>query len=178
MQLSIDPVSMRPYLMRAVYEWCVDHGFTPYLAVAVDDSVQVPKEFVRNNEIVLNMSFDATKDLNMANDLVSFNARFGGIAREIIVPVERVIAIYAQENGQGMAFPVAPPTTSAGPTGNRAVAPRLTPAPSPMVKPGPRLTAVADVGSQSENTAATEDDVPPPEPTSPSPSRPALKRIK
>lgn len=97
--------STRPYLIRALFEWCMDAGFTPYLAVQVDASVQVPKEFVKNNEIVLNISPDATHGLQIGNEWVEFKARFGGIARDIMVPIDHVLAIYARENGQGMAFP-------------------------------------------------------------------------
>ncbi len=97
--------STRPYLIRALYEWCTDNGFTPYVAVKVDDAVQVPKEYVKDGEIVLNISFDATSSLKLGNEFIEFNARFAGTAREIMVPVDRVIAIYARENGQGMAFP-------------------------------------------------------------------------
>ena len=98
--------STRPYLIRALYEWCTDNGFTPYVAVAVDDSVQVPREFVKDGEIVLNIGFDATSSLKLGNDFIEFKGRFGGVARDIFVPVERVLAIYARENGQGMAFPM------------------------------------------------------------------------
>ncbi|NBD20138.1 ClpXP protease specificity-enhancing factor [Aquabacterium fontiphilum] len=98
--------STRPYLIRALHDWCTDNGFTPYLAVYVDRSVQVPMEYVKNNEIVLNVSFEATSQLQLGNEFIEFKARFGGTAREIIVPVDHVIAIYARENGQGMAFPV------------------------------------------------------------------------
>ena len=97
--------STRPYLIRALYEWCTDNGFTPYVAVQVDDTVQVPREYVKDGEIVLNISFDATSSLKLGNEFIEFNARFAGTAREIMVPVDRVIAIYARENGQGMAFP-------------------------------------------------------------------------
>ena len=97
--------STRPYLVRALHEWCTDNGFTPYVAVSVDDSVQVPREYVNNGEIVLNISFDATSNLHLSNEFIVFKARFGGVAREISVPMGRVIAIYAKENGQGMAFP-------------------------------------------------------------------------
>jgi stringent starvation protein B len=97
--------STRPYLVRALHEWCTDNGFTPYVAVMVDDSVQVPREYVSNGEIVLNVSFDATSGLQLSNEFIQFKARFGGVAREIVVPMGRVIAIYAKENGQGMAFP-------------------------------------------------------------------------
>ncbi len=101
--------STKPYLLRAIYEWCTDNGYTPYLAAAVDGRTQVPREFVKNGEIVLNISFDATSGLKMDNDLVHFHARFGGVSREISVPVENVLAIYARENGQGMAFEATKP---------------------------------------------------------------------
>jgi len=98
--------STKPYLIRAIYEWCTDNGFTPYIAVFVDGNTNVPREFVKNNEIVLNVSFDATSGLDMGNERIGFSARFGGVSRKIDVPVENVLAIYARENGQGMAFPV------------------------------------------------------------------------
>jgi stringent starvation protein B len=97
--------STRPYLIRALHEWCTDNGFTPYIAVQVDRTVQVPMEFVSKNEIVLNVGFDATSNLDLGNEFIQFKARFGGTAREIIVPIDHVVAIYARENGQGMAFP-------------------------------------------------------------------------
>jgi len=98
--------STKPYLLRALYEWCTDNGYTPYIVVAVDSRTRVPAEFVKNGEIVLNISFDATGNLKMDNDFIHFKARFGGVAREIELPVENVSAIYARENGQGMAFEV------------------------------------------------------------------------
>ena len=107
---ALESTSTRPYLIRALYDWCTDNGLTPYIAVLVDDTVQVPREYVKNGEIVLNISFDATSSLKLGNDFIEFKARFAGTAREIMVPVSRVIAIYARENGQGMAFPVAVPT--------------------------------------------------------------------
>ena len=100
-----DPNSTRPYLIRALHEWCSDNGFTPHVAVKVDESVQVPREYVNNGEIVLNIGLDATSGLQLGNDFIEFKARFGGQPRDILVPVGRVIAIYARENGQGMAFP-------------------------------------------------------------------------
>lgn len=103
--------STRPYLIRALHEWCVDNGFSPYIAVQVDASVKVPREFVKNGEIVLNVGVEATSALRLGNDFIEFKARFGGVAREIIVPVSHVIAIYARENGQGMAFPAPPAAT-------------------------------------------------------------------
>lgn len=98
--------STKPYLLRALYEWCTDNGYTPYIVVSVDGYTRVPMEFVKNGEIVLNVSFEATGNLKMDNDWITFKARFGGVAREIEIPVENVSAIYARENGQGMAFEV------------------------------------------------------------------------
>lgn len=109
---ALDATSTRPYLVRALHEWCTDNGFTPYIAVAVDDSVQVPREYVKNNEIVLNIGFDATSSLTMGNEFIEFKARFAGSGREIMVPITHVIAIYARENGQGMAFPMASPAVT------------------------------------------------------------------
>ena len=94
-----------------MYEWCTDNGFTPYVAVQVDDTVRVPREYVKDGEIVLNISFDATSALKLGNDFIEFKARFAGMAREIMVPVSRVMAIYARENGQGMAFPLSDAST-------------------------------------------------------------------
>ena len=107
--------STRPYLIRALYEWCTDNGFTPYVAVKVDGSVQVPREYVQGGEIVLNISMDATSALKLGNAFIEFKARFGGQARDIMVPVDRVMAIYARENGQGMAFPVSEAPAAAEP---------------------------------------------------------------
>jgi stringent starvation protein B len=100
-----DIPSNKPYLIRALHRWCTDFGFTPFMAVFVDDSVEVPMEFVKNDEIVLNLSIEACHQLNLDNDWISFQARFGGIPRKIMVPVSHVLAIYARENGQGMSFP-------------------------------------------------------------------------
>jgi stringent starvation protein B len=97
-------ISTKPYLLRAIYEWCTDSGYTPYLAVKVDAATTVPMEYVKKGEIVLNISFGATSGLKMDNDSIRFHARFGGVSREIFIPVNNVMAIYANENGQGMAF--------------------------------------------------------------------------
>jgi len=96
--------STRPYLIRALHEWCTDNGFTPYIAVFVGPDVKVPMEYVKNGEIVLNVGFEATTALELSNERIEFKARFGGTSRDISVPVDHVIAIYARENGQGMAF--------------------------------------------------------------------------
>jgi len=99
-------IPTKPYLIRALYEWCVDNGYRPYIAVAVDERTLVPREFVRDGEIVLNISAAATNRLTIGNELLEFEARFSGVARQVSVPIENVSAIFAQENGRGMAFEV------------------------------------------------------------------------
>ncbi|MBS1160684.1 MAG: Stringent starvation protein [Proteobacteria bacterium] len=96
--------STKPYLLRAIWEWCCDNGLTPHIAVTVDSRTRVPREFVRDGQIVLNVGPDATNKLQIGNELVEFQARFGGIARELSVPVGQITAIYARENGAGMSF--------------------------------------------------------------------------
>jgi len=99
-------ISTKPYLIRAIFQWCTDQGLTPYIAVAVDRHTMVPHQFVQDGQIVLNISPDATQSLAMGNELIAFQARFGGVAQNISVPIENVAAIYARENGHGMAFEV------------------------------------------------------------------------
>lgn len=100
--------STKPYLLRAIWEWCCDNGFTPYIAVQVDERTRVPREFVRDDQIVLNLGPTATNKLQIGNEYVEFQARFGGVARDLSIPVGQVTAIYARENGAGMAFEVDP----------------------------------------------------------------------
>ncbi|SOY51749.1 ClpXP protease specificity-enhancing factor [Cupriavidus taiwanensis] len=158
--------STKPYLIRAIYEWCTDNGFTPYIAVFVDASTNVPREFVKNNEIVLNVSFDATSGLDMGNEWITFSARFGGVSRKIDVPVENVLAIYARENGQGMAFPVErslPETQAATERENN---------------PPPKLAPVeAETPATTSDTGPGDDDTPPPVPRIGG-KKPALKVVK
>ncbi|MES2938430.1 MAG: ClpXP protease specificity-enhancing factor [Pseudomonadota bacterium] len=168
---ALESTSTRPYLIRALYDWCTDNGFTPYVAVLVDDTVQVPREYVKNGEIVLNISFDATSSLKLGNEFIEFKARFAGTAREIMVPVSRVIAIYARENGQGMAFPV--PVPSSGEPSR----------PSPLTSvmaagsaPPEAENKVVQLVPETSNSAAPGPDAEPPRP--PSGPRPSLKRIK
>lgn len=108
-----DLPSTKPYLIRAIWEWCNDNGFTPYLAVTVDQWTRVPREAVRDGQIVLNVGSEATNRLDLGNDEIQFQARFNGVARDIVVPVHAVSAIYARENGAGMAFEVEAPKISA-----------------------------------------------------------------
>ena len=163
---ALESTSTRPYLIRALYEWCTDNGFTPYVAVLVDETVQVPREYVKNGEIVLNISYDATSSLKLGNDFIEFKARFAGSAREIMVPVNRVIAIYARENGQGMAFPV--PVATPAEEAPRQPSP-LTQVPAAPAEEGKVVQLVSDDGAK-----PPEQDPPKP----PSGPRPALKRIK
>lgn len=116
--------STKPYLVRAIYEWCVDHGYTPHLAVLVDEHVVVPAGYVQDGQIVLNIGPDATSKLVMGNDTISFEARFGGVAHALLIPVGNVLAVYARETGQGMAFEVEPRSgpVSAGPSDDDAAA--------------------------------------------------------
>jgi stringent starvation protein B len=98
------PSSTTPYLLRALFEWCLDNGLTPHVLVRVDDNTKVPQEFVKNGEIVLNISPTATRALTIDNDWVRFSARFGGASREVVIPMHAVAGIFARENGQGMMF--------------------------------------------------------------------------
>jgi len=98
-------VSTKPYLIRAIYEWCADNGFTPHLVAAVGERTRVPREYVKDGEIVLNIGVGATRELLMDNESIRFSARFGGVARDIEIPVAAVLAIYARENGEGLSFP-------------------------------------------------------------------------
>ena len=167
--------STRPYLIRALHDWCTDNGFTPYVAVFVDETVRVPKEYVKNNEIVLNVGFEATSALKLGNETIEFKARFGGSSREISVPIDHVIAIYARENGQGMAFPMPAGAPAAGGAveAERPAGPATS---RPVAVRGPRLArseGATPKGSRSGDTQ--ESDPPSPEPP---PKRPSLKRVK
>jgi stringent starvation protein B len=154
-----DATSTRPYLLRALHEWCTDSGFTPYVAVFVDETVQVPMEYVKNGEIVLNVGYDATAGMTLGNEFIEFKARFGGVPREIIIPINRVMAIYARENGQGMSFPMNTTSAEAVPVQKKSTPAR------------PVLSAVET--SHPDNGSDDE----PPTPTTPS-GRPALTRVK
>ena len=164
-------ISTKPYMLRAIYEWCTDSGYTPYLAVKVDAGTTVPMEFVKKGEIVLNISFGATSGLKMDNDSVRFHARFGGVSREIFVPIDNVLAIYANENGQGMAFePTAPGTQSAG-----AQSPPAAPS-APTLSSVP--TSTPDPASASELRTTSTPDAPGDDEPPKKGGRPTLTRIK
>ena len=169
--------STRPYLIRALHDWCTDNGFTPYVAVFVDRSVQVPVEYVKNNEIVLNIGFEATSGLRLGNETIEFKARFGGVARDIVVPIDHVVAIYARENGQGMAFPA--PHADGAEQAPTAIEPR-----TDAAMRGLRLASSDDEdpvkptggGPRAVPSQPTEPTEPPEPPTGG--GRPALKRVK
>ena len=97
-------IPTKPYMIRAIHEWCVDNGFTPHLLVAVNAQCRVPKAYIKDGEIVLNLNHTATKDLHIDNEAIVFSARFGGISQNLYVPIDAVKGIFARENGQGMFF--------------------------------------------------------------------------
>ena len=158
--------STRPYLVRALYEWCTDNGLTPYLAVKVNDSVRVPRDHVKNGEIVLNISFDATSSLKLGNEFIEFKARFSGKAQDILVPLNRVVAIYARESGQGMAFPLEDSPQSANPDESMNKAKPAAPT-ELATKPVQLASVSTEPGDEGPQT---------PSPTGR--AKPALKRIK
>ena len=162
---SMPEVSAKPYLVRALFDWCNDCGYTPYVTVTVGEQVLVPAEYVKDGEIVLNISPLATNRLTISNELLEFQARFGGVAREVRVPVEFIRAIYARETGQGMAFEGPAQVPSAAP-----------PAQEPSLPSAPTSSATV---KPLRGLPTRETDEQPPEPTpSPSGDRPRLTRIK
>ena len=157
-------IPTKPYLLRALYEWCVDNGYTAHLAVKVDSRAQVPSEYVRNGEITLNVAPSAVHKLQMGNELIEFSARFAGVARQISVPVAGVYALYARETGQGMTFEVdaAKPAVQSDADKESAKSAGPSNEPGPAALPAPaRLTSTT-----------------PTEPTKPTSGKPQLRRIK
>ncbi|MEX3898149.1 ClpXP protease specificity-enhancing factor [Paraburkholderia sp. BR10954] len=148
-------ISTKPYLLRALYEWCTDNGYTPHIAVRVDNQTRVPRQFVRDNEIVLNISFEATSQLQMGNEWIEFNARFSGKSHKIEVPVANILAIYARENGQGMAFPVESAGGEAQDSGADAADEADTPAAPRAVETAPGDPAAA---SDADDKPQPDDD--------------------
>ncbi len=172
-----DSSSTRPYLIRALYEWCTDNGFTPYISVAVDDSVQVPREHVKDGEIVLNVSFDATSSLKLGNEFIEFKARFAGTPRDIMVPLSQVMAIFARENGQGMAFPRVSPRATNILSGRLANMQRDAAGQNAATTDAePRVVNLASVDPERRSNKSA-DKPEPPSPTANGP-RPSLKRVK
>ena len=112
--------SQKPYLIRALYEWCQDNEYTPYLVAHVNAHTMVPKEYVQDSQIVLDISFAATKDILIDNEWITFRASFNGTPQDIAVPINNVLAIFAKETGQGMQFNLEPMATKK-PSGLRLV---------------------------------------------------------
>lgn len=169
--------STKPYLIRAIHEWCSDNGYKPYLAVAVDERTVVPREFVRGGEIILNVSIDATNRLRLGNDFIEFEARFGGVARQLSVPVDNVTAIYAAESGHGLSFevekaPAVVETAADTADGEEPATDR------------PRLSALESPAPETRQPPALVSESPSPEIAPPEPSppgggaRPKLTRVK
>jgi stringent starvation protein B len=138
----VSEISTKPYLLRAIFEWCCDCGFTPYLSVRVDANTRVPMEYVKNNEIVLNISSGATRNLTIDNERVQFSARFNGVSREISVPIGNVAGIFARENAEGMMFPPEPATAPA------------------LQKDAPRALPDKSIGNQNQNEAKVDSSAP------------------
>ena len=147
--MATNEIPTKPYLLRALYEWCVDNGYTPHLAVKVDSRTQVPTAYVKNGEITLNIGPTAVHKMQIGNDMVEFSARFGGVARQISVPVANVYALYGRETGHGMTFDMD--------------------APKPSVQVVAEAEASAPVDGQ---------DLPPDPPRPSAGGRPALRRVK
>ncbi len=160
--------STKPYILRALYEWCTDNGHTPYIAVWVDEHTTVPRQYVKNNEIVLNIGQGASHNLHIDNQWLSFAARFAGVAHDVWVPVGNVLSIFARETGQGMGFELEkmPDTT----------APVLQPVPDQ-----PQEGQAVDSGAASSATTESNKAGEPQQPDDPPPKpggRPALRIVK
>jgi stringent starvation protein B len=155
-------LSTKPYMIRAIYEWCADCGFTPYLSVKPDQNTRVPMEYVKNGEIVLSISQAATRNLTIGNDVIQFSARFNGVSREISVPVYAVLAAFARENGKGVYFDPEP-------------APESIPVPptTPALTPVPKISSIAPA-----TAPASADDQPTPPDKPKAPPRGNLRVIK
>ena len=154
-------IPTKPYVLRALFDWCVDNGYTPHLAVKVDSRTQVPLEYAKGGEITLNVSPTAVHKLQMGNDLIEFSARFGGVARQISVPVHNVFAIYARETGHGMTFEVEAPSARSD---------------ADARPEDPRPSGISVVPSPVDSGHDPSD--PPRGGTPPGAGKPALRRIK
>lgn len=151
-------ISTKPYLIRALWQWAIDQGQTPQIVVAVDEHTQVPAGYVKDGQIVLNIGLEATNQLDIGNEFIAFQARFGGVAQQIFVPIERVAAIFARESNEGMGFEI---------TETQAAERINEPAAAPGLKP---------VETSGDKEASS--DVPPDEPSPPSGGRPRFTVVK
>ncbi|AGX86415.1 stringent starvation protein B [Candidatus Symbiobacter mobilis CR] len=164
MQRTPPLAPIRPYLVRAWYEWCVDQDLTPYLTVAVDGTVRVPQEYVKEDKIVLNVGPEAVSSLSIGNDVLEFKARFAGVVRQVWVPIGRIVSIHARENGQGMLF--GPPEEA--PQASDAAYSHSTHSSNPRQWP----SGLHSMPGLLEEMEGKSDPPPPPR------GRPALRRVK
>jgi stringent starvation protein B len=167
---AVSGLSKKPYIIRAIYEWCADSSLTPYLGVKVDANVRVPMEYVKNGEIVLSISLQATRNLTMGNDLIQFSARFNGVSREISIPIYAVQSIFARENGQGFFFePESPPENFVA--GHSAPAPAkpqsATSSVTPMLQSVPTTTVAEHIVAQPTKSTKPVEPAEPSEPATP-----------
>jgi stringent starvation protein B len=130
-------IPTKPYMVRAIHEWCVDNGFTPHLLVAVNAQCRVPMAYVKDGEIVLNLNYTATKDLHIDNDAIVFSARFGGVSQNLYVPMGAVKGIFARENSQGMFFEPALETNIHAGAGDAVLKPIVEPESSEKTRETP-----------------------------------------
>ncbi len=154
--MTTTELSTKPYLIRAIYEWCADSGLTPYLGVKVDEHTRVPMEYVKNGEIVLSIAMQATRDLTIGNEMIQFSARFNGVSREIAVPMHAVHSIFARENGRGVYFdPESPPEHEEGhANASRPVVVASSPVPAPATPHVvPALQAVPNTSHAAQDNA-------------------------
>jgi stringent starvation protein B len=171
-------ISTKPYLLRALYEWCTDNGYTPHIAVRVDNQTRVPRQFVRDNEIVLNISFEATSQLQMGNEWIEFSARFSGKSHKIEVPIANILAIYARENGQGMAFPVESAGGEARDSGADAEPADETESPAGLVSVAPRAVETSPSAADAAKAESATDGPQPDDDGSKGGGRARLKIVK
>ncbi len=164
---SSRPYSSRPYLARALYQWLLDNDLTPHIVVdAEHPGVEVPRQFVQNGQIVLNLSPDAVRDLYIESEALGFSARFGGVPTQVMVPTSALVAIYARENGVGMVFGHEP-VLSVEEAEDRAAPPRG------ESEARPELASV-----ESDSSADAGDDAEQKEEGAPKKGRPSLRIIK
>ena len=137
----------KPYVVRALYEWCADAGFTPYLTVLVNNQTRVPMAYVRDGQITLNISMTATQNLQIDNEAITFNARFGGAPFSLYIPMGAVIGIYARESAEGLFFEPEEPDISSEPEETSVTPQSSEPEPAqptspPPTRGKPKLTVV------------------------------------
>jgi stringent starvation protein B len=133
----VKELSTKPYLVRAIYDWCSDNALTPYLAVKVSEQTRVPKAYIKDGEIVINLSMDAVRNLHIGNEEITCGGRFGGVSHGLVIPIDAVISIFAKETGQGLVFQGNDSIPTLPTDSNRVISPD-----KPMLPGKPRLTVV------------------------------------